>query len=536
LYHRNVKRRGASPISMDQRFTQSCEKLFRAVADYILSGLTDDEIYYDSVGDKPSCFRTDVIPGAATMPKSGLPIRGTLGTKTAWVYRISEKSRAERRVFTALADKGGKSYVDPSIPYSSVVESVKESYGELASEIILDPALSRRIFESMLHKCYEPAALDEMAATIVGSIQGGYGIVVISNLIGTALANEGYTDKARRRFSGWDKAARYLAEQLTSLSARTHNKYTIAVLLNAPLLDSKDSIDIATLRPESGPVTLRLEHASDEMISRTSRNNAQSGTINSVLAMPIQIGVNESIERYLLAYQFAEFIAQKAVDILRLVSADDIGVLGVELIREDLMTPSIERTWESSYDQQHSAFYPKRFKFTSPTAKSTLSEGEIEAIRRLAERHIMNNSKVPGWDIAMRRFRDVYERYTPDDPEIILAMAVAFEALYLNDIDSKQELGFRLSLRAARFLRDDTSKRNEVFSLVKGLYDLRSLVAHGCSIEALKGKDRNKLNRVRAECPSLLKETLIAVLEGKGPWSEESKEKRTQAWRNIELA
>jgi hypothetical protein len=130
----------------------------------------------------------------------------------------------------------------------------------------------------------------------------------------------------------------------------------------------------------------------------------------------------------------------------------------------------------------------------------------------------------------------MYERHTPDDPELILAMAVAFEALYLNEADdSKHELSYRLRLRAARFLRGTVQDRQVVFDILRDLYGFRSRVAHGSSIENLKEADSKKLERVLAKCPELLKETLLAVLNGSGPWNQ-CGDKKIQGWREIELA
>ena len=249
----------------------------------------------------------------------------------------------------------------------------------------------------------------------------------------------------------------------------------------------------------------------------------------------MRVGVNEPVEKFLATYLVASRLAQRVVDILRLVSADDIGVLGIEIINGDSMTPTIRKAWENTYQQELSAFYPRRFLFRSPDG-SALTEQQIESIQRLAPRYIEQETTVSGWEIAIRRFRDMYERHTPDDPELILAMAIAFEALYLSEAyDSKHELSYRLRLRAARFLRNSVQERECVFTVLRDLYLFRSRVAHGSSIESLKGADRKKLIRVLAECPGLLQETLLAVLNGKGPWNH-SDDKQGQEWRKIELA
>lgn len=518
---------------MDPRFSDNCAKLCSVISRYIAAELTDDRLTYSF--SAPTLARTSVTSDGVALPRTGLPIRGSGGTETFWESHRSDRWLAMERAWLALSDKGDRTYVRPTEPYQSVVESVQAAYADLADEIVSDCVLATRLFESMGYKHFEPAELIDRVKQTADDICSTHGKLIVSKLIGDALADVGYVDSERRTFSGWIRAADHLAERLTSLSARTHHEYTIAVLLNAPLVDSTDPIEIGTLNPHGAPAVLRLGYATDEILNQTSGENPHVQTINTVLTMPMRVGVDEPVENFLKTYLVAAYVAQRVVDILRLISADDIGVLGVEIVGGDSMTPTIRKTWENTYQQGLSAFYPRRFRFCTPTG-SALTEQQIEVVRRLATRHIEDETTGRGWEIAVRRFRDMYERHTPDDPELLLAMAVAFEALYLNDVgDSKHELSYRLRLRAARFLRATLPERMEVFDILRDLYDFRSRVAHGTSLENLKDKDRQKLERVLARCPDLLKETLIAVLDGTGPWSR-SDGKKAQGWWEIELA
>jgi hypothetical protein len=519
---------------MDHRFTDNCVKLCCAIASYIAADLADDGLTYRSF-DLPKSALTKVTSDAVTLPTSGLPIRGTAGTEIVWESQRSDRWLAKERAWLALSDKGERTYIPPMVPYQSIVECVKEAYADLADEIVSDSILATRLFESIGYKHHEPAELINLDTRIKEKIRGTYGKLVLSELIGNAAADVGYLDIERGTFTFWSQAGCQLAERLSSLSARTHHEYIISVLLNAPLLDSTEPIDIGILDLYGTTTVLRLEYATDAILSKTAQENPHLGSVNTVITMPMRVGVDEPVEEFLATYQLGGHVAQRVVDILRLVSADDVGVLGVEIVNNDSLTPAIRKTWEITYQQELSAFYPKRFAFRSPTG-SAITEQQIEIVKRLTTKHIVQQSIGSGWEIAIRRFRDMYERHTPDDPELILAMAIAFEALYLCEADdSKHELSYRLRLRAARFLRDSVEEREDVFDILRDLYRFRSKVAHGSSIENMKDSDRKKLIRVLTECPDLLKETLLAVLNGKGPWNH-SVEKQGQEWRKIELA
>jgi hypothetical protein len=515
-------------------FSDTCGKLCDAIGRYIAAELTEDKIYY-SYSEPPNFAKTTVTSDVVALPNTGFPIRGTEGTETRWERHRSDKWLARERAWLALSDEGDRAYIPATVPYQAIVKSLQTAYADLAVEIVSDFVLAARLFESMGYKHYEPEELTNLGPHIVDQIGSRSGWFIVAMLIGEALVGVGYVDSERLTFSSWSKAAEHLAERLKLLSTRTHHDYTIAVLLNAPLVDSTDAIEIGTLYPYGAPAVLHLGYATDEILSKTSRSNPHAGTVNTVLTLSMRVGVNEPVEKFLATYLVASHLAQRVVDILRLVSADDIGVLGVEIINGDSMTPTIRKAWENTYQQDLSAFYPRRFRFSSPTG-SALTEQQIETIQRLATRYIEQETTVSGWEIAIRRFRDMYERHTPDDPELILAMAIAFEALYLSEADdSKHELSYRLRLRAARLLRNSVQEREGVFNILRDLYHFRSRVAHGSSIESLKDAERKKLIRVLAECPGLLKETLLAVLNGRGPWNH-SDEKQGQEWRKIELA
>jgi hypothetical protein len=135
----------------------------------------------------------------------------------------------------------------------------------------------------------------------------------------------------------------------------------------------------------------------------------------------------------------------------------------------------------------------------------------------------------------MRRFRASFDRYQPSDPERLLEAAIAFEAILLNDSgDNHQELGYRLRLRAARFLTEHLEERFRIFDLLRDLYNFRSRIAHGETLEDMKTTDQKKLEVVLKETPEILKKLLLKVMET--PELRGLRQEQLGAWwRQVEL-
>lgn len=79
--------------------------------------------------------------------------------------------------------------------------------------------------------------------------------------------------------------------------------------------------------------------------------------------------------------------------------------------------------------------------------------------------------------LAMQRLNRAMRRSSPVDS--IIDLGIALEALYLNDMsEERNELTFRLKVRAARFLGKTEDERRQIFSLVGVLYAMRSRAVH----------------------------------------------------------
>jgi len=82
-------------------------------------------------------------------------------------------------------------------------------------------------------------------------------------------------------------------------------------------------------------------------------------------------------------------------------------------------------------------------------------------------------------DNAVRRFGYAVDRQRVDDR--LVDLLVSAEALYLNDVGPRErgELGYRLALRAARFIESEEHPRGIVFDLMRQAYGARSAIVHG---------------------------------------------------------
>ncbi len=106
----------------------------------------------------------------------------------------------------------------------------------------------------------------------------------------------------------------------------------------------------------------------------------------------------------------------------------------------------------------------------------TLSEDEVpmffEFWKSPRKGGMENN---PNIMLAFNRLNFGYERLRPEDR--LLDFTIGLEALFL--LGLRNELGYRLSLRAAALLGDTPENRERIFNELKEAYDQRSIIAHG---------------------------------------------------------
>lgn len=102
-------------------------------------------------------------------------------------------------------------------------------------------------------------------------------------------------------------------------------------------------------------------------------------------------------------------------------------------------------------------------------------------------------------DLALRRFDLSYERERPDDR--LIDQMICLEALYAKD--SRAELSYRLSLRAALATGTDQSDRRTRFDWLRKAYDVRSDIVHG-----------EELRKIAVGTKSIPLHELVSLTEG----------------------
>jgi hypothetical protein len=107
---------------------------------------------------------------------------------------------------------------------------------------------------------------------------------------------------------------------------------------------------------------------------------------------------------------------------------------------------------------------------------------------------------------AIRRFNDADERSRAED--VIVDCWSALEALFAGGATS--EITYRLSIRAAKVLRQTTEERVELFRQIKRLYGTRSKIVHGGEVT------QQRLAEDAAESRELLRTAILAWLDPGG--------------------
>ena len=91
-------------------------------------------------------------------------------------------------------------------------------------------------------------------------------------------------------------------------------------------------------------------------------------------------------------------------------------------------------------------------------------------------------------------------------------------------------------MRAARLLGKTLKERHEIFDSVKNLYNFRSKIAHGETLDTIKSKNAaDKLQQVLTRAPRILKDAIIEMILGNAPRGLQDPKKIGEWWRNLEL-
>ncbi len=117
------------------------------------------------------------------------------------------------------------------------------------------------------------------------------------------------------------------------------------------------------------------------------------------------------------------------------------------------------------------------------------------------------------FNLAIRYFNKSYTEPYPYHDGFIDCI-IALENLFLKG--TRQELGYKLSMRTAHLLGQNESHRNELYEFVKEAYSLRSAIIHGGNI-----KKQNQLNdEYLLKTRGILRESIKYFIKNPDRWSD----------------
>lgn len=401
---------------------------------------------------------------------------------------------------------------------------------ELTEHILRYPALRNRLHEFIGQRI---ADLEDVEAHFAGLGETHRALLTLP-VIG---------DRFHQAVDGvggdWEAVGERVWSNLHSLSQRTEDPYVLRGFVNSPAV-YPTAIHRLAIEVEEAVREVRLVHASDQMLedalpvpnplTMPAALSQANTAIEVEFAVPIDTGTTEASTYVARAVELLSHVE----DSLRLLNGED---LGVSLITNERLRWGSPRLPEETYWDwtEHASVYLPRRRYFGEPREDHFSAIEAANLSELFAGFVQGVN-IPGFAVAMRRFRATYNRYSPGDVEFLLDSAIALEALFLNDISDK-ELSYRLSNRAARFLADDVEDRKVYVRACKDLYAIRSKIAHGANfdLESLhpKSRDVERLaNAIRAGSVYLRQALTRFVLEG-GP---ETKEAAQEFWQQVELS
>lgn len=483
---------------------------------------------------------TEASPNAQKLPRSGHVVRGSRhvevrerGGTTTYGEDASVRSAVMETLFAAKQwpnrARGGH--------LAEAEEGIHRCYRQLAASLVATPQIVLLLSDARGWKTYDHAHYLEEFANDPMKLIDEEMLILLEPLEESFVAGGISSWREPSESSRWEAVATEFSNRLLELSTRRFHSYEAVAYLNAPLVDSYEPIDLGSLDPDSGE-RITIEAATDDDLSKAFREETWGSLplglarANTILTFRLSISVDASVDVYEATFPWAEHKVSLIVDVLRLVHEGDMGVAALRIFAVSPSTPNLRRTFAWNYEPGNAPLIPRRLAFSWPSS-TALTDGEVSEIRRLIPLR-MNPDQPKGLDVAFQRFRDSCERFHPDDPQQLLDIAIAFEALLLGDISDK-ELSYRLRLRGARWLESDLSSRKTTFGLLKRLYVLRSKIAHGEDFASAKEGDRNDLANTLGAAPRLLRRALRMSLEGKGS-GRLSQAETGDWWKKIELS
>ena len=511
---------------LSRRVRRMCESLSILWAD------PNFRIYsYHSPYVRRSRAVTTTSDQAVMLPRTMRPLRGTEGVEVGSVDRDRTRADDVRELllesFRSWSDAGSSDVEQKRAALHHALASLNEYVDQ-------SNALRYRLYGAVGYKTFSPEAMEKHREKHRRDSTIEFWLSFVP-VLAEALVDEGFDPRERSAFERWSASADNVVGRLGLLAERADYDYEVRIFLNGPAIDSLEDVIIAELALGAEPVQVCLAYATDVLLDPLVDYTVFEGfnKVNTVVRYRTKVSVEADERPYLQRYADASEVAELCVDVLRLVRCkEDIGVLALEIVELDSLTPKIRKTWANRYQPDLARYQPHRFDFGPPSTVA-LTDAEIERLRGAISSLLGVQGNFKGLKYALRRCRSSVERYAPSDPERLLEYAIALEAIYLNDIGTdREELSYRLRLRAARFLATSFAERNELFVTLRDLYKLRSRVAHGESLERLGPKDRIILEKVLDRGPVIVSESVLRILENPGGAIPSG---QLEFWRRVEL-
>lgn len=482
-----------------------------------------------------------------TLPRTGRLVRGARGVGVEAVDQSPG-----RTVSTAVhrASVAWRPYPSPTEDEAAATQAVKDAEARVTDAMATIPGLLERVYDISGFKNWDTEGIRERIAAETPTL-GSPGAFTRQFALERALGHcliptleaAGCDPHHPAAFDDWDHVIDETVSRLRRLAERETWAYDVVALLNAPALDHDLPMHLVDTTVAGQTVALTLESASDSLLNEIQHREYNltgvgrgvvTAPINAALRYRVEVPVHAPMRDYVRVLEDGVALFTRVVDVLRLVRADDVGIVGVESFPAEPEAPTIRYQYDVGHNPTYASVTPRRSYFFLESAEP-LSDEALGRVRRALPSYLDGLHGVQGLEVAVRRYRDSRERHRPGEPESLLDLAVALEAVLLNDAASGHgELGYRLALRAARLVGGPLDVRKEIFSGVRDLYTARSKLAHGTTLDAMKERDARRVHTAVDLAPALLRLVLLRFLTGRGP-SNLKGDALADWWRSVEL-
>ncbi len=488
---------------------------------------------------------TEAEETARKLPVTGKVIRGFSGIKVSF----SEKYTLKDLIINLLYCSNEEPQSYHSEQLQGAFTTIQKNISNLERKIGEDNKLSYRLEWPVLFKIwsYDEFIEKKKERKAKHPDYNSKYFFNILELITDQLILAEFDPSNRQHFDNWQDVKEGAVNALREIEQLNEYHYEVRIFLNGPLIDQPEEISLYDLSIKGSNTQIFLGYATDDLLTSLSKKGRLSSyiedsiigieKINTVARYRFKIQVEAGEEEYNIHYGYASYLAGMILDSLRLCRPmEDIGIIAIEIYPLSPLAPHIRKTDDYAYDYQSymAPYTPRRFDF-STTSETPINKEDLESIKKTLSIRLKKDSpKNKKIEYAIKRFRHSIERYSPDDPERLLEYAIALEAIYLSDSSTERnELTYRLRLRAARFLEESYKDRDKLFQLIGNLYSLRSRIAHGEDISSSKKpKDKEKLQQVLNEAPGVLTKSILKIMN---EHYEEHNTKEPLFWRKIEL-